>query len=90
MLGYPLTPLWGPRRLTGRPTYPPPPSSRPPKVFAPDWGLEFEQAAPLAIFGLFLAGGMCVHLALLSLFGWRRLCAYVLCMGHACAGRLMS
>ena len=25
MLGYPLTPLEGPRRLTGRPTYPPPP-----------------------------------------------------------------
>ena len=26
----------------------PPPPSRPPKVFAPGWGLEFEQAAPLA------------------------------------------
>ena len=34
-------------RLTGRPTYPSPPLSRPPKVFAPGWGLEFEQAAPL-------------------------------------------
>ena len=45
-------PPWGARRLTGRPTYPPsappPLPSRPPKVFAPGWGLEFEQAAPLA------------------------------------------
>ena len=32
------------------PTPPPPrpPPSRPPKVFTPGWGLEFEQAAPLA------------------------------------------
>ena len=28
--------------------HPSPPPSRPPKVFAPSWGLEFEQAAPLA------------------------------------------
>ena len=48
MLGYPPTPPWGARRLTIRPTYTPPPApSRPPKVFAPGWGLEFEQAAPL-------------------------------------------
>ena len=46
MLGYPLTPRGTP--AADRPTYlPPPPPSRPPKVFAPGWGLEIEQAAPL-------------------------------------------
>ena len=37
-------------RPTHLPPPPPPPSSppsRPPKVFAPGWGLELEQAAPL-------------------------------------------
>ena len=35
--------------MADRPTHlpPPPPPSKPPKVFAPGWGLEFEQAAPL-------------------------------------------
>ena len=37
MLGYPPTP----------PPLLPLPPSRPPKVFAPGWGREFEQAAPL-------------------------------------------
>ena len=46
MLGYPA-PLGSlapdqPTHLT------PPPPSRPPKIFAPGWGLEFERAAPLA------------------------------------------
>ena len=47
MLGYPLSPPWGSRRLTGQTPPPPPTPSRPPKVFAHGWGLEFEQAAPL-------------------------------------------
>ena len=36
-----------------RPTHhPPPPPSRPIKFFAPSWGLEFQQAAPLdGLFG---------------------------------------
>ena len=60
MLGYPLTPPLGvPTDPTlgpltaDPPTHlkpPPPPTSRPPKVFAPVWGLEFEQAAPLGWF----------------------------------------
>ena len=44
-VGVPTDPPLG-TPVTGRPTYPPPPS-RLPKVFAPGWGLEFEQAAPL-------------------------------------------
>ena len=46
--GVPTDPPWGPWRLTGRPTYPPPlsPPSRPPKLFAPGWGAEFEQPPP--------------------------------------------
>ena len=43
LLGYPLTPPWAADQLTHHP----PPPSRPPKVFASGWGLEFEQAAPL-------------------------------------------
>ena len=31
------------------PQHPPPPPWRPPKVFAPSWGMEFEQAAPLEV-----------------------------------------
>ena len=46
MLGYPLTsPVGTP--AADRPTHLPPPPSRPPKVFASGWGLEFEQAALL-------------------------------------------
>ena len=49
MLGYPLTPPLG-TPAADRPTHlPPPPPSRPPKVFTPGWGLEFEQATPLVI-----------------------------------------
>ena len=45
MLGYPCPPPPPePRRLTGRPTYPP---SRPPNVFARGWVSRFEPAAPL-------------------------------------------
>ena len=55
MLGYPLTPPLG-TPVADRPTHlPPSPPSRPPKVFAPSWGLEFEQGAPFVL-GLRLAG----------------------------------
>ena len=52
MLGYPLTPPLLGTMAADRPTHLPPPPlpfppSRPPKVFAPGWGIEFEQAAPL-------------------------------------------
>ena len=47
MLRYPLTPPLG-TPVAGPPTHlpPPPQPSRPPEVFAPSWGLEFEQTAP--------------------------------------------
>ena len=47
-MGYPLTPPLG-TLAAGRPTHLPPPPfppSRPLKVFAHGWGIEFEQAAP--------------------------------------------
>ena len=45
-VGVPTDPPLG-TPAADRPTHlPPPPPPRPPKVFAPSWGLEFEQAAP--------------------------------------------
>ena len=62
MLGYPRPP-WGARRLTSRSPSPPPPSSRPPKIFAPGWGLEFKQAAPLVWVRLSWDVQTCLHYA---------------------------
>ena len=46
-VGVPTDPPLG-TPAADRPTHlTPPPTSRPPKVFTPGWGLEFEQAAAL-------------------------------------------